>query len=75
MTATLTPALESMVGYLHSCGGVDRYEFYDSANEPDPVAARACAERLRGRLGSALGVIARVEQTGNRVSLTLVDGI
>ena len=75
MTATLTPALESMIGYLNSCGGADRYEFYDAVNEPDPAAARTCAERLRGRLGSALGVIARVEQSGNRVTLSLIDGI
>lgn len=73
MTTTVTPALDALVGYLNSIGGVDRYEFYDVANEPDPVQARTCAERLRSRLGSHLGIIARVEQTGNRVTMTLIE--
>jgi hypothetical protein len=73
MPATVTPAIEALVGYLHSCGGADRYEFFDTANEPDPVAARACAERLRSSLGSHLGTVARVEQSGNRVTMTLIE--
>jgi hypothetical protein len=73
MTATLTPALESLIGYLVACGGSDRYEFVDAANEPDPVAARAYAENLRSQLGLALGSVAKVEQSGNRVMLTLVE--
>lgn len=73
MTVTVTPAIEALVGYLQASKGVDRYEFYDSAGEPDPVQARTCAERLRGRLGPHLGVVARVEQSGNRVTMTLID--
>lgn len=73
MTVTMTPALEALVGYLHASGGVDRYEFRDDAGEPDPVQARTCAERLRSQLGPHLGVVARVEQSGNRVTMTLVD--
>ena len=75
MTTTVSPSIEALVSYLQNCGGVDRYEYFDTANEPDPVAARACAERLRSRLGSHLGSVARVEQSGSRVTMTLVDAV
>jgi hypothetical protein len=69
---TVSPELEALVGYLNSCGGCDRFELYDPSGEPDPVAARALAEKLRAKLGANLDVVASVTQSGNRVTVTLL---
>jgi hypothetical protein len=70
MNSTISPALEALIGYLDACGGQDRFELYDAAGEPDPIAARGVAEGLRKTLGSNLDVLASVAQTGNRVLVT-----
>jgi hypothetical protein len=72
MTVTVSPELEKLVAYLATCGGQDRYERFDSAGEPDPLAARAVAERFRAQLGTSLDVVASVHQSGNRVTVTLL---
>jgi hypothetical protein len=68
----VSPELEALVCYLNSCGGSDRYESYDATGQPDPSKARAVAERLRAQLGSHIDVIASVNQSGNRVTITLL---
>ena len=72
MPAAVSPELEALIGYLTSCGGIDRFELYDAAGEPDPAAARQVAERFRAKLGTNLDVIASVAQTANRVVVTLL---
>ncbi|HEX3135743.1 MAG TPA: hypothetical protein VHX44_19430 [Planctomycetota bacterium] len=67
-----SPELERLIAYLNACGGMDRFESYDSNGQPDPVAARVTAERLRAQLGVNLDVIASVEQSANRVTVTLL---
>jgi hypothetical protein len=69
---TVSPELEALVVYLNSCGGSDRFELFDASGEPDPVAARALAEKLRAKLGANLDVIASVNQIGNRVTVTVL---
>lgn len=68
----VSPQLEGLVNYLTACGGTDRFNHFDSNGEPDPVAARAAAERFREQLGANLDVIASVEQSANRVTVTLL---
>ena len=72
MPMSVSPEIERLIAYLNTCGGMDRFESYDSAGQPDPVAARATAERLRAQLGANLDVIASVEQSANRVIVTLL---
>jgi hypothetical protein len=72
MPHTVSREIERLIAYLNSCGGMDRFESYDHHGEPDPIAARATAERLRAQLGSNLDVIASVEQSANRVIITLL---
>jgi hypothetical protein len=72
MFTRVSPALEGLVSYLTACGGMDRFELFDANGEPDPVAARATAERFRNQLGSSLDVVASVEQSANRVTVTLL---
>jgi hypothetical protein len=72
MPMSVSPEIERLVAYLNACGGVDRFESYDADGQPDPVAARATAERLRAQLGANLDVIASVEQSANRVIVTLL---
>jgi hypothetical protein len=70
--SVVSPELEGLVSYLTACGGTDRFELFDSNGEPDPVAARNAAERFRSQLGANLDVIASVEQSANRVTVTLL---
>jgi hypothetical protein len=72
MADAVSRQVEALVGYLTACGGSDRFEFYDPAGEPDPVAARTLAESMRAKLGASLDVIASVHQSGNRVTVTLL---
>ena len=72
MSMSLTPELEGLITYLNACGGHDRFESFDAAGEPDPVAARDVAERLRAKLGNSLDVVASVHQSGGRVTVTLL---
>lgn len=72
MPLSVSPEVERLIAYLSACGGMDRFESYDAHGEPDPVAARATAERLRAQLGANLDVIASVEQSANRVTVTLL---
>ncbi len=72
MSVSVSQELEGLVSYLTACGGMDRFELFDNQGEPDPVAARATAERFRTQLGSNLDVIASVEQSANRVTVTLL---
>ena len=72
MSLAVSPELEGLVSYLTACGGMDRFELFDAQGEPDPVAARTTAERFRTQLGSNLDVVASVEQTANRVTVTLL---
>jgi hypothetical protein len=72
MSVAASPKLEGLVSYLTACGGMDRFELFDHHGEPDPVAARATAERFRTQLGSSLDVIASVQQSANRVTVTLL---
>jgi hypothetical protein len=72
MHLSASPELERLIAYLNACGGMDRFESYDSNGQPDPVAARVTAERLRAQLGVNLDVIASVEQSANRVTVTLL---
>ncbi len=65
-----TSSLESLIGYLATCGGTDRFVFHDDHGEPDPVRARACAEELRERLGDHLDVLIEVRQKANAVIIT-----
>jgi hypothetical protein len=72
MPLTVSREIERLIAYLSTCGGTDRFESYDDHGEPDPMAARATAERLRAQLGPNLDVIASVEQSANRVTVTLL---
>jgi hypothetical protein len=72
MPLSVSRELEGLISYLNTCGGTDRFESFDSNGEPDPVAARATAERMRSLLGANLDVIASVEQSANRVIVTLL---
>jgi hypothetical protein len=72
MPLSVSPEIERLIAYLNACGGVDRFESYDANGEPDPVAARSIAERLRAQLGANLDVIASVQQSANRVTVTLL---
>lgn len=72
MHMSASPELERLIAYLNACGGTDRFESYDTNGQPDPVAARVTAERLRAQLGVNLDVIASVEQSANRVTVTLL---
>ena len=65
-------AVESLVGYLNACGGSDSYQLWDAHGQPDLEAARRLAEDLRLMLGDRLGVLASVDQSFNRVTLSLV---
>lgn len=69
MTATVLPATDRLLGYLAACGGSDRFEFHDGFGEPDPIAARSFAERLRDQLSEHAGVAVR--QTAHHVVVTL----
>lgn len=69
MNATAMPATERLLGYLATCGGSDRFEFHDGFGEPDPLAARAFAERLRDQLADHPGVAVR--QTAHHVVVSL----
>jgi hypothetical protein len=72
MPMSVSPELEGLITYLNACGGADRFESFDANGDPDPVAARATAERMRALLGANLDVIASVEQSANRVIVTLL---
>jgi hypothetical protein len=72
MHMSASPELERLIAYLNACGGMDRFESYDTNGQPDPAAARVTAERLRAQLGVNLDVIASVEQSANRVTVTLL---
>ena len=72
MPLTVSRDLERLIAYLNACGGTDRFESFDTHGDPDPMAARATAERLRAQLGPNLDVIASVEQSANRVIVTLL---
>jgi hypothetical protein len=63
---------EALTAYLTACGGSDTFRLWDEIGQPDVAAARRLAEGLRGRLGGQLGHLARVEQTVNRVVISLV---
>ncbi len=63
---------ESLIRYLNGCGGRDSYQLWTPDGRPDVDAARALAERLRALLGEQLGVVASVEQSVNRVVLSLI---
>lgn len=65
-------ALESLVGYLATCGGCDRFEFHDASGQPDPAAARAFAENLRTQFGGSVGTALSVEQHANRVTVCTI---
>ena len=67
-----SPQLEGLITYLNACGGTDRFESFDTNGDPDPVAARATAERMRALLGVNLDIIASVGQSANRVTVTLL---
>ena len=67
-----SPEVENLVAYLNACGGADRFESFDTNGGPDPLAARATAERMRALLGVNLDIIASVEQSANRVTVTLL---
>jgi hypothetical protein len=64
--------LEPLIGYLSACGGCDRFEFHDPRGEPDTSAAREFAEKLRARLGGAVGASFTVEQKANRVTVCVI---
>lgn len=72
MPLSFSRELEGLIAYLNACGGMDRFESFDTNGDPDPVAARANAERMRALLGANLDVIASVEQSANRVTVTLL---
>ncbi len=72
MTMSVSRQLEGLISYLNACGGTDRFESFDANGDPDPIAARATAERMRALLGANLDVIASVEQSANRVIVTLL---
>ncbi len=72
MHLSVSPEIERLIAYLNACGGMDRFESFDAQGDPDPIAARATAERLRAQLGVNLDVIASVEQSANRVTVTLL---
>ncbi len=65
-------AVESLISYLNTCGGSDTYQRWDAKGQPDLEGARQLAERLRALLADRLGVVATVEQSFNRVTLSLV---
>jgi hypothetical protein len=67
-----TTPLEPLIGYLSACGGCDRFEFHDPAGSPDPAGARAFAEKLRTKLGDAVGISFSVEQVANRVTVCVL---
>ncbi len=65
-------AVDGLIGYLNTCGGSDSFQLWDAKGQPDLDSARRAAERLRTLLGDRLGVVACVEQSFNRVTLSLV---
>ena len=60
--------LDTLMAYLASCGGCDRFDFHDSQGNPDPVAARDFAERIRQQAGHVQPALT-VEQAANRVTV------
>jgi len=64
--------VESLLAYLTTCGGSDTFTMWDAAGQPDLDGARRYAERLRALLGDRLDVVATVEQSFNRVTLSLL---
>jgi hypothetical protein len=66
-------AVDGLLAYLAACGGSDVYRLWDSHGIADVPAARALAEKLRATLGDQLGVIASVEQSFNKVTLTALE--
>ncbi len=66
-------AIDSLLAYLAACGGSDVYRMWDVNGQPDVPAARAVAEKLRATLGDQLGVVASVEQSVNKVTLTALE--
>ncbi len=72
MTTSVPVSLERLLAYLAGCGGSDHFFFHDDHGEPDPIAARDFAERLRSQRGDHLDVIAAVGQSANRVTVTLL---
>lgn len=73
MTATLPLSLERLARFLAGNGGCERFEFHDGFGQPDPLGARAFAERLREQLGDQLDQLASVRQTAHRVTVSLLE--
>lgn len=67
-----TLAADGLTGYLTACGGSDTFALWTADGQPDLVEARALAERLRAQLGDRLGHAVTVEQSFNRVIVSLV---
>ncbi len=61
--------LDTLMSYLAACGGCDRFDFHDSQGNPDPVAARDFAERIRHQAGPGVPPALTVEQVANRVTV------
>jgi hypothetical protein len=66
------PTADGLISYLNACGGSDTFQRWDANGQPDLAAARRLAEDLRAMLGERLGVVASVDQSFNRVTLSLV---
>ena len=66
------PTADGLISYLNACGGSDTFQRWDANGQPDLAAARRFAEDLRAMLGDRLGVVASVDQSFNRVTLSLV---
>lgn len=65
----LATAENSLFEYLRACKGQDIHEFTDESGQPDCMAARAFAEKIREHRPDRV----HVEQRVNRVFLRITD--
>lgn len=72
MTSAVPLDSDGLVAYLTACGGHDTFVLWREDGQPDLVSARELAENLRVMLGPKLGTLAAVDQSFNRVTLSLL---